>query len=238
MNKKTIIITGASRGIGRAIARKLSGHHNLVLVARNKVELTKLADDINSNGGTAVALECDVSVEEEVERTIEIVMKTFGQIDVLINNAGIGSFKRVDQFSLEEFNKIYQVNVIGTFLFCKYAAPVMINQKQGQIINISSVAGLNGFKTGTAYASSKFAVVGFTESLREDLKEFGIAVTVVCPGTVKTEFGDADLGKLQSAEYAMEPEDVAHSISYLVEESEVANTKMLELKPRRKKEAR
>ena len=237
MQKKTIIITGASRGIGRAIARKLVAH-NLVLLATNHNLLQQLADEINQQGGSALPLVCDVTSEKDVTQAIKAAVDTFSTVDVVINNAGIGSFKRVDEFSLAEFEKIQRVNLSGTFLVCKAVAPLFIEKKQGQIINISSVAGLNGFRTGTAYAASKFAVVGFSESLREDLKEFGIAVTVVCPGTVATEFGDSDLKKLQSSEYVLLPEDVAHTIQYLLEESEYSNTKLIELKPRRRKEFR
>jgi short-subunit dehydrogenase len=155
-----------------------------------------------------------------------------------VNNAGIGTFKRADQFSLEEFRAIYQVNVEGTFLFTKYVLPAMIQNKAGQIINISSVAGLNGFKGGSAYAASKFAVNGFTESLREDVKEFGIAVSAVCPGSVATDFGGGSAAALLAKDYAMTPDDVAATVEYLVNESETVNAKLIELKPRRRREFR
>ncbi len=238
-NEKVIIITGASRGIGRATALRLGKSHKVVLVARSEDQLKEIQKELAAIGRQSLVMKADVTVEEDVKRVINETLTRFGTIDVLINNAGIGSFKRVDQFSLEEFRHMFEVNVFGTFLFTKYVAPILISKKSGQIINISSVAGLNGFKHGTAYAATKFAVNGFTESLREDLKEYGIAVSVVCPGSVATGFGGRDARqKRLNNDYLLEPDDVARTIEYLVEESETANTKLIELKPRRRKEFR
>jgi short-subunit dehydrogenase len=133
-----------------------------------------------------------VKNEIEIQSLLEKGLKTFGKIDELINNAGIGKFKRVDEFTSQEFMEILQVNLMAPFLFTKYVVSSMIKQRAGQIINISSMAGLNGFKTGTAYAASKFGLNGFTESLREDLKEYEIAVYVIYPGGVRTGFGGMD----------------------------------------------
>ena len=237
MGKKIILITGASRGIGRAIAENLVDHKTII-TGRKQADLQNLAKLIQDKGGETLPLVCDVTDENMVEECIKEATEHFGKIDVLINNAGIGKFKRVDEFTSKEFHEVYNTNMLGTFLFTKYVTPAMIKQKKGQIINIASVAGLNGFKGGTAYASSKFAMVGFTESLREDLKEFGIAVTAVCPGSVFTEFGGIDISKKQNADYMLMPSDVARTIRYLIEESETANAKLIELKPRRKQEFR
>ncbi len=236
--QKVVIVTGASRGIGRAIALCLGKKHKIVLVARSEDALREVEKEITSKGGHALALKADVTVENDVKKVINESLTQLGTIDVLINNAGIGSFKRVDQFTLEEFKHMFEVNVFGTFLFTKYVVPILISKKSGQIINISSVAGLTGFKGGTAYAATKFAVNGFTESLREDLKEYGIAVSVVCPGSVRTGFGGRSIQEKMLKDYLLEPDDVARTVEYLVEESETANTKLIELKPRRRKEFR
>jgi 3-oxoacyl-[acyl-carrier protein] reductase len=195
-----------------------------------------LQKKIEEIGGRAIAIPCDVKNEIEIQSVVEKGLKTFGKIDVLINNAGIGKFKRVDEFTSQEFMEILQVNLMAPFLFTKYVVPSMIKQRSGQIINISSVAGLNGFKTGTAYAASKFGLNGFTESLREDLKEYGIAVSVICPGGVRTGFGGMDENAIK--DFLLEPDDVAYTVEYLIHESETANTKLIELKPRRRKEFR
>ncbi|MCX7810621.1 MAG: SDR family oxidoreductase [Leptospiraceae bacterium] len=242
---KTILITGASKGIGKAIVERLgiSGndpknhlYHDFILTARSKDVIQELAKKIEEIGGRAIAIPCDVKNEEEIQSVVEKGLKTFGKIDVLINNAGIGKFKRVDEFTSQEFMEILQVNLMAPFLFTKYVVPSMIKQRAGQIINISSVAGLNGFKTGTAYAASKFGLNGFTESLREDLKEYGIAVSVICPGGVRTGFGGMDENAIK--DFLLEPDDVAYTVEYLIHESETANTKLIELKPRRRKEFR
>ena len=237
--KKTVLITGASRGIGRAVAERLAGRHRLILTGRDEEALASLEAAVAKRGGEAWSIVGDATREEDVRKIVEFAQEKGGGIDSLINNAGMGIFKRTDEFTLEEFEYVQRVNVSGVFLFCKYALPSMIERRSGQIINISSVAGLNGFKTGAAYAASKFAVIGFSESLREDVKQYGIAVTVVCPGGVKTGFGGKDVQqKLMNAEYLLEPEDVARTLEYLVEESETANTKLVELKPRRRREFR
>lgn len=235
--KKTIFLTGASKGIGRAIAAALP-HCNLALTARSQEGLEETARLAALPPENCLILPLDITDEEAVRAAVEQTEAKFGRIDVLINNAGIGTFKRVDNFTSQEFFHIYNVNMMGTFHATKYITPGMVERKEGQIINIASVAGLNGFKGGTAYASSKFAMVGFSESLREDLKEYGIAVTALCPGAVHTEFGGKDLNIKSEQEYLLTPEDVARSVRYLVEESETANAKLIELKPRRKKEFR
>ncbi len=238
MTKKIILITGASKGIGKAISLESGKNNYLSLFARSEKDLKSISDEIIKNDNKCIYYSGDIKKEEDIKKCIQNTIDTFGKIDVLINNAGIGYFKRVDEFSYEEFDEIQKVNLYGTFLFTKYVTKHMIESKSGYIINISSVAGLNGFKSGTAYAASKFAMNGFTESLREDLKQYGIGVSVVCPGSVRTGFGGLEEAKLQGKDYMLEPEDVAKTVQYLIDESETANTKLIELKPRRRIEFR
>lgn len=229
--KKTVLITGANRGIGKAIALRLSANCNLVLTARNKEMLSAVQKECEANGATVYAETADIGNQKEIESLIQNALNR-SRIDVLINNAGFGTFHRVDEFPVDEFQEILNVNVVAPFLFTRAVIPTMIERKQGQIINISSVAGLNGFKSGTAYAASKHALNGFTESLREDVKDFGIAVTAVCPGGVRTEFGGNDPEKM-NRDFLLEADDVARTVEYLVHESETANAKLIELKPRK-----
>jgi short-subunit dehydrogenase len=238
MNKKVVLITGASKGIGKAIALEAGKNNNVSLFSRSDKELKEISDTINQQGSQSIFYSGDIKKESDIKESVQKTIDTFGRIDVLVNNAGIGYFKRIDEFSYDEFDEIQKVNLYGTFLFCKYVAPYMIKEKTGYIINISSVAGLNGFKTGTAYSASKFAMNGFTESLREDLKQFGIGVSVVCPGSVATGFGGLDEKKQRGKDFMLEPEDIARTVQYLIEESETANAKLIELKPRRRKEFR
>jgi NADP-dependent 3-hydroxy acid dehydrogenase YdfG len=167
--------------------------------------------------------------EEDIKKLVDYAIKEFGRIDILINNAGIGRFNRIDNFTSSDYDAIFDVNVKGLFLLSKYVVPFMIKEKSGHIINISSIAGKNGFKTGTLYSASKHAVQGFTWSLREDVKEYGIKVTTVCPGSVVTGFSGK---KVDYVEWSLEPGDVAHAIGFLVTESDTVNTAEIIIKPR------
>ena len=236
-NRKVIVLTGASKGIGKAIAEKEGQRHHLSLFSRSESEMKSILQS-QDPALKSIYTVGDIKKEDDIRLCVEKTLQTFVRIDVLINNAWIGIFKLVDQFTYEEFDEIQKVNVYGSFLFTKYSLPNMIENKSGYIINISSVAGLNGFKTGTAYSASKFALNGFTESLREDVKQYGIGVCSICPGGVKTEFGGKGLEKFQGNDFLLEPEDVARTVSYLIDESETSNTKLIELKPRRRKEYR
>lgn len=238
--EKVVLITGASKGIGRATALRLAGEHQVVLIARTEKLLGEVVDLIKENheNSNPVMITCDVTDEMQVKNTIQEILDAFGSIDVLINNAGKGMYKPVQDFKLDEFKDIFDVNVFGTFLMTRHVIPHMIRQLKGQIINISSVAGLHGFAGGTAYASSKFAVVGFSESLREEVKHHGIAVTVICPGSVNTTFGGVEPGGKDNRPFLLEPEDVANTIKYIVNQSETANTKLIELKPRKREQFR
>ena len=234
MSEKVVLITGASKGIGKAIA-EVAGKKNIVsLFSRSETELKSISETLNKQGSKSIFFAGDIKNELDIKNAVQKTLDTYGRIDILVNNAGIGYFKEISEFTYQEFDEIQKVNLYGTFLFCKYVSAFMIKAKSGYIINISSVAGLNGFKTGTAYSASKFAVNGFTESLREDLKQYGIGVSVVCPGSVATGFGGLDEKKLQGKDYMLEPEDVARTVQYLIDESETANAKLIELKPRRR----
>ncbi|MFX0122104.1 MAG: SDR family oxidoreductase [Candidatus Hodarchaeota archaeon] len=228
---KTAIITGASKGIGKAISTKLTMNDiNVVLAARDKVQLQRVQDEIKPyDKGESLIIPTDVTNEEQVKLLVQKTIDQFGKIDILVNNAGVGRFKRADDFTLDDYHYMFDVNVKGVFLVTKYVVPHMVARESGQIINIASIAGKTGFKTGTLYSASKHAVVGYTWSLREDLKEHKIKVSVICPGSVVTGFS----GKHPDhVEWSMEPEDVAHACYYLASESENVNTAEIIIKPR------
>ncbi|MCK5342099.1 MAG: SDR family oxidoreductase, partial [Candidatus Heimdallarchaeota archaeon] len=184
---------------------------------------------IDLGSGAINILSTDLTKEEDTKKLVETTLNQFGRIDILVNNAGVGKFKRIDDFTLDDYNFIFDVNVKGLFLLTKNVVPLLIAQKSGHIINISSIAGKNGFKSGTLYSASKHAVQGFTWSLREDIKEYGIKVTAICPGSVVTRFGGKEVDKV---EWSLEPEDVAHAVGYLVTESASVNTAEIVIKPR------
>ncbi len=228
---KTAIITGASKGIGKAISLKFAANNNInvVLASRDNTQLQQVQKEIEDSKGKSIIIPTDVTKEEEVKHLVQETIDQFGKIDILVNNAGVGRFKRADEFTLDDYYYLFDVNVLGVFLVTKYVVPHMVARESGQIINIASIAGKNGFKTGTLYAASKHAVVGYTWSLREDLKEHKIKVSVVCPGSVVTGFGGKQPDRV---EWSMEPEDVAHACYYLISESENVNTAEIIIKPR------
>lgn len=229
--RKIAIITGASKGIGKAISLNFATNNiDVVLAARSKNHLKQVHQKIKElNKGRSVIVPTDVTNEDQVKNLVEEAIDQFGKVDILVNNAGVGMFKRVDEFKLADYHYIFDVNVKGLFLVTKYVVPHMLARCSGQIINIASIAGKTGFKTGTLYSASKHAVVGYTWSLREDLKEHKIKVSVVCPGSVVTSFGKKHP---DSVEWSMEPEDVAHACYYLVSESDTVNTAEIIIKPR------
>ncbi|MFX0208605.1 MAG: SDR family oxidoreductase [Candidatus Hodarchaeota archaeon] len=228
---KTAIITGASRGIGKAISLKFAANDiNIVLAARDRTQLQRVQEEIKSFSQVkTLIVPTDVTNEEQVKTLVQKTIDQFRKIDILVNNAGVGRFKRAEEFTLEDYHYMFDVNVKGVFLMSKYVVPHMLARESGQIINIASIAGKNGFKTGTLYAASKHAVVGYTWSLREDLKEYKIKVAVICPGSVVTEFGGK---KPEKVEWSMEPNDVAHACYYLISESDTVNTAELIIKPK------
>ncbi|MHA2294439.1 MAG: SDR family oxidoreductase [Candidatus Hodarchaeales archaeon] len=230
LEEKVAIITGASKGIGKAIALKFAENGmNVVLAARNEQLLNDLKSEIERLDGDALVIPTDVTSEDQVKFLVKKAIDKYRRIDVLVNNAGVGRFKRVDEFTLEDYNYLFDVNMKGLFLVTKYVVPHMLSRESGQIINIASIAGKSGFKMGTLYSATKHAVVGYSWSLREDLKEQKIKVSVVCPGSVVTEFGGK---KPDHVEWAMEADDVAHAVMFLVTESDTVNTAEVIIKPR------
>jgi short-subunit dehydrogenase len=212
---KVALITGASAGIGRASALALAqeGAH-LVLTARRQARLDELAAAVQQAGGKAISVVGDAATEETARRCVDAAMNTFGTLDILINNVGIGNYKNLVETSAAEFDEMMAANVRSTFLFTRQAVPVMIDHGSGIILMISSMAGKYGFAGEAVYCASKFAQVGFAQALDKELRPHGIKVGVICPGGVKTEFA---LGKGRTeqgvaASGMLEPEDVASAV--------------------------
>ena len=186
---KTVLITGASAGIGWASALAFAAKGaNLVVTARREQRLRELCDRINASGSKAVYSAGDAADEATAKNCVALAVKQFGKLDILINNAGAGNYKNLVDTSAEEYDALMDSNMKSSFLFTRHAAPVMIAQKGGEILFISSVAGLQGYAGEAVYCASKFAQIGFAQALDGELRKFGIKVGTICPGGVKTEF--------------------------------------------------
>jgi NADP-dependent 3-hydroxy acid dehydrogenase YdfG len=212
LSGKTALITGASAGIGWASALALAGEGaNLVLTARREERLAELEVAVQKAGGKAVSLVGDAKEEQTAQQAVDLAIQTFGSLDILINNVGVGNYKNLIDTSAEEYDEMMDSNMRSTFLFTRHAVPGMIKQGSGTILMISSMAGVYGFGGEAVYCATKFAQVGFVQALDKELRSHGIKVGAICPGGVKTEFA---LGKGRTEESVatsgmLDPEDVA-----------------------------
>ena|SRR5438105_1217568 len=201
------VVTGAGRGIGRAIAIELGKMGaNVVLASRSRSELEATAQII---GAKASVIPTDVRKRDELQRLFE------QPVDILVNAAGLGIFGPVVDFTDKDFETLMDTNLRGIFFACRFVLPSMIERKRGHIINIASIAGKVGSANRAVYCASKFGVVGFTESLAEEVRQHGIRVSVICPGSTDTSFSLSEApGK--SRERMLRPENVAHAVRMIV----------------------
>lgn len=217
LSGQVAIVTGASKGIGRASALGLAkAGAAVVAVARTGDKLETLRGEIAAGGGRCVAVVGDVAQKSTSDETVDRAMSQFGRIDVLLNNAGIGSYADFLDYSVDDYDAIMNTNMRSTFLFTKAVVPIMKTQVRGLILQVSSQAGIRGFPREAVYCASKHAQVGFTHALRLELQPFGIKVAVLCPAGVKTEFA---LGHGRTPEFVdssgfLEAEDVADAVVF------------------------
>jgi len=215
LNGKVALVTGASAGIGWASALALAGEGaSVVLTGRRQERLDALAERCRQAGGHAVAVVGDAKEVSTAHASVAAAQEHFGRLDILINNVGVGIYKNLVDTSPEDYDEMVDTNVRSTFLFARYAAPVMIVQGSGIILMISSMAGVYGFAGEAVYCSTKFAQVGFAQALDKELRQHGIKVGVICPGGVKTEFavGTGRTAEGVAASSMLEAEDVAGAV--------------------------
>lgn len=215
LSGKVALITGASAGIGWASAVALAQEGaSLALTARRRQRLSELESAVKQAGGQAVSVVGDARQEDTAKQAVAAAIERFGSLDILINNVGMGNYKKLVDTSAEEYDEMLDTNVRSTFLFTRHAVPVMIKQRSGTVLMISSMAGIYGFAGEAVYCATKFAQVGFAQALDKELLPHGIKVGLICPGGVKTEFalGKGRTEKSVASSGFLEPEDVARAV--------------------------
>ena len=189
---KVVVITGASSGLGEASARLLARQGaRVVLGAWRRDRIEALAAEINRGGGKAIAVATDVTRRDQVKNLVDAAVKTYGRIDVIINNAGLMPQSPLDRLKIDEWDRMIDVNIKGVLYGIAAALPYMQQQKSGHIVNVSSVAGHKVRAGGAVYAATKHAVRALSEGLRQEVKPFNIRTTVISPGAVATELPDS-----------------------------------------------
>ena len=228
---KIALVTGASRGIGRAIALRLAGMGAAVAICgRDKSALAAAHRELEKTSARVYSQLADVTRSADIAELVAKTEGALGPISILVNNAGIGVFGPIQQRTEQEFDQVLDTNLKSVFLVSRAVIPGMIRQNFGDIVNISSLAGRNAFAGGTIYCASKWGLQGLTACMAEDLREFGIRVSSVLPGSVATEFG----ARVKDASKALEPEDVAHAVATLLTQSKQSFISEVQLRPLRK----
>lgn len=227
--RKLAVVTGASRGIGRAIALRLAKEGNDVIIfGRDEEALKKVKSDINQFDVFCDYYAGDVTDVDFVNNSINKILVERKKIDILVNNAGIGIFKKFVDSTLEDFQKQMNVNIYGVYNFTKAVINQMIERRTGFIINIASLAGKNSFVNGTMYAATKHALMGFTRSLMLEVRESGVKVAAVCPGSVDTEFFT---GHRKNNPKILHSEDIAEAVSVILQLPENALISEIDIRP-------
>ncbi|MGC1618094.1 MAG: SDR family NAD(P)-dependent oxidoreductase [Candidatus Acidiferrum sp.] len=226
------LVTGGSRGIGRAIALRLAQlNASIAICGRDAASLASAEAELKNFGSPVYSQIADVSQAADVTALVDKTEAVLGQISILVNNAGIGLFGPAHEKTEAEWDRVLDTNLKSVFLLSSAVVPAMIKRGAGDIINISSLAGRNAFAGGGIYCASKWGLQGLSACMAEDLRDHGIRVSVICPGSVATSFsprGQKDPSK------ALAPEDVAHAVATIVTQSPQSFVSEIQLRPLRK----
>jgi len=230
--QKVALVTGASRGIGRAIASRLGRMGaSVAICARSRDEIERTAATFRKDGIQTLPIAADVTRAEDVDKMVEQTYSQLGEIEILVNNAGIGIFGPFYERSETDWDAVLSTNLKAVFLASRVVAPRMVRLGRGHIINISSLASKSAFAGGAIYCASKWGVMGLTACMAEDLRAHGIRVSVICPGSVATEFSP-HAGRDPAT--LLEPEDVAHAVAMLVTQGSHSFISEVDVRPLRK----
>ena len=233
-NDRVALVTGATRGIGFAIARRLARDGLAVAISGRSDEsvrsgIERLEREVPSGRFSGRA--ADARSEDDQKALVAWTAETFGRLDVLVNNAGIGEFASVDELPPDRFREVVETNLFGPYYATHFAVPVMKKTGGGFIVNIGSLAGVNAFSGGSAYNASKFGLLGFSEASMLDLRHQGIRVAAILPGSVATEFGHSHGSRDHS--WMLSAEDVAEAVSDLIRFPDRAIASRIDLRPSR-----
>ena len=231
LSRKTAIVTGGTRGIGRAIAEALvRAGTDVCITARKRSEIDEAIKDLAAAGrGRLMGIVGDVRDHSQVKAVFERAVSDFGGLDILINNAGIGTFAKVEDMPPDDFRAVLETNLFGVYYCCHEAIPLMKQRGGGYIINISSLAGTNAHPEMAAYNASKFGLNGFSEALMQEVRHDGIKVSYIMPGSVNTEFGGDTPSEANS--WQLQPKDVAQVVIDLLQHDERSLPSRVEIRP-------
>jgi NADP-dependent 3-hydroxy acid dehydrogenase YdfG len=238
---KVVVITGASSGMGEAAARYLAAQGASVVLAARRIErLQSLADELNNQGGKALAVETDVTDPNQVQRLVDEAVQTYGRVDVIINNAGLMPHSPLERLKIDDWNRMIDVNIKGVLYGIAAVIPYMKEQKSGHIINVSSVAGHKVRAGGVVYAATKHAVRVISEGLRQEVKPYNIRTTVISPGAVDTELPSSatepdvaeNLHKFYK-EFAIPADSFARAVAFAMSQPEEVDINEILFRPTR-----
>jgi len=237
---KVVVITGASSGLGEATARLLSSQGaSVVLGARRVDRIQALADELTGSGSKALAITTDVTQYDQVKRLVDAAVRTYGRIDVMINNAGLMPMSPLERVKIDDWNQMIDVNIKGVLYGIAAALPYMKQQKAGHIINVSSVAGHKVRAGGAVYAATKHAVLALSEGLRQEVKPYNIRTTVISPGAVATELPNSvtepDIAENIRKVYAIAipAESFARTVAFAMSQPEEVDVNEILFRPTR-----
>jgi 3-oxoacyl-[acyl-carrier protein] reductase len=226
---RVVLVTGAGRGIGRALAHAFTGAGaKVALLGKTKKNLLEVQKELKDSGASTFVVAADVADEGAVSRAVAAVEQQLGPVDVLVNNAGIFAAAPVEKMDAVVFDRVLAVNLRGPFLMSRAVLPGMKSRKRGHIVNISSTAGRRGFAGGGAYCASKFGLAGLTEAMRYEARASDVRVSCVFPSTVDTSLGKK-AGMDFNRESAIQPEDIAKAVVSLVAMDDRAMVTALEI---------
>ena len=212
---KIAIVTGAGRGIGRAIALALGeAGARVALAARSEGEIRSVAQEIRGKDGDALAIAADLTRDDEIERLVKQTVKEWGAVDILVNNAGWGKTATVVDSRVEDWDRTLQINLRAPMVLTRLVLPGMIAKKSGAVVNIGSISSKAGTANTSAYSASKFGMLGFTQSLFEEVREYGIKVSIILPGFVDTPL--IPLNKRLDRGKMIQPRDIAGAVIYVL----------------------